>query len=530
MKVTHIPFQETRFFSKTIIDYLEKKESIQPYYNNFPDIAGFHNQIEEKQKSFRLQTRMVLVDALKAQNNKIKISDKTNENIEILKKQNSFTVTTGHQLNLFTGPLYFLYKIISTINICEELTEKFPKQHFVPMYWMASEDHDFDEINYFNFEGKKVAWNRKDGGAVGRFSTDGLASVFKVFASQLGNSVNAEFVKKLFSEAYLKHQNLAEATRYIANELFSETGLVIIDGDDITLKELFSPIVKEELENQTSFNSVSKTISTLKEDYKIQVNPRKLNLFYVGDNFRERIILENGVYSVNNTSMKFSKTEILKEVDKNPLAFSPNVIMRPLYQEVVLPNICYVGGGGEIAYWLELKDYFKEAEIPFPILLLRNSVQILTKKQQDKLKSLNISHSELFLEQDQLLSKKVIENSEIKIDFAKKINYLKNQFTDLKQVAKNTDVSFVGAVNAQENKQIKGLQNLEKRLLRAEKRRQKELVFRINELQNQLIPNYGLEERQRNFSEYYIAHGPSFLKALQGALKPLQLEFTILEL
>jgi len=176
MKVTHIPFQETRFFSKTIIDYLEKKESIQPYYNNFPDITGFHNQIEEKQKSFRLQTRMVLVDALKAQYNKIKISDKTNENIEILKKQNSFTVTTGHQLNLFTGPLYFLYKIISTINICEELTEKFPKQHFVPMYWMASEDHDFDEINYFNFEGKKVAWNRKDGGAVGRFSTDGLAS------------------------------------------------------------------------------------------------------------------------------------------------------------------------------------------------------------------------------------------------------------------------------------------------------------------------------------------------------------------
>ena len=136
----------------------------------------------------------------------------------------------------------------------------------------------------------------------------------------------------------------------------------------------------------------------------------------------------------------------------------------------------------------------------------------------------------MFLDQDQLLSKKVIENSEIKIDFAKKINYLKNQFKDLKQVAKNTDVSFVGAVSAQENKQIKGLHNLEKRLLRAEKRRQKELVFRIKELQNQLLPNYGLEERQRNFSEYYVAHGPSFLKALQGALKPLKLQFTILEL
>jgi bacillithiol biosynthesis cysteine-adding enzyme BshC len=530
MNVTHIPFQETKFFSKIIIDYLEKKDSVESFYNNFPDIAGFHSQIQEKQKSFRNQTRLVLVDALKTQYKNFKISDKTRENIEILKKQNSFTVTTGHQLNLFTGPLYFLYKIISTINLCEELSEKFPKQHFVPVYWMASEDHDFDEINYFNFEGKKVAWNRKDGGAVGRYTTDGLEKVFHVFANQLGNSINAEFIKKLFSEAYLKHQHLAEATRYIVNELFSETGLVIIDGDDFKLKEIFSPIVKDELENQTSFNAVSKTISALQKEYKIQVNPRKLNLFYVGDNFRERIILENGMYAVNNSDKMFSKTEILKEVDNNPIAFSPNVIMRPLYQEVVLPNVCYIGGGGEIAYWLELKEYFKKTAIPFPIVLLRNSVQLLSEKQQKKLENLGITHKELFLDQQELLSRKVTENSEIKVDFSEKINFLRNQFSELKQVAKNTDISFIGAVNAQEIKQIKGLENLQKRLLRAEKRRQKELVIRIIDLQNQILPNQGLEERQRNFSEYYLAYGPSFIKVLKEALKPLQLEFTLVEL
>ena len=525
-----ISFKETGYFSELICDYLEQADTLKTFYNRFPNFDNFNKQIENKQSTFSSKSRIVLVNELQGQYSAIHASKSTLSNIEALSKNNTFTITTGHQLNLFTGPLYFLYKIVSTINLSKELKQKYPDYNFVPVYWMATEDHDFEEINYFNFKGKKVVWDRESSGAVGRLKTEGFDEVFKSFSNQLENTKNADYIKELFKNAYLSHNNLTDATRYLVTELFGEYGLVIIDGDDVRLKELFSPIVKEELENQTSFNSVSKTISTLKEDYKIQVNPRKLNLFYVGDNFRERIILENGVYSVNNTSIKFSKSEILKEVDKNPLAFSPNVIMRPLYQEVVLPNICYVGGGGEIAYWLELKDYFKEVEIPFPILLLRNSVQILTKKQQDKLKSLNISHSELFLDQDQLLSKKVIENSEIKIDFAKKINYLKNQFTDLKQVAKNTDVSFVGAVNAQENKQIKGLQNLEKRLLRAEKRRQKELVFRIKELQNQLIPNYGLEERQRNFSEYYIAHGPSFLKALQGALKPLQLEFTILEL
>ena len=530
MNITHIPFKNTGFFSKTMLDYLEKNKAIQPFYNNFPDISGFHNQIEEKQKIFRLQSRLILVDALKNQYKNFNISEKTSKYIESLKKQNTFTVTTGHQLNLFTGPLYFLYKILSTINLCEELSEKFPEQNFVPIYWMATEDHDFEEINYFNFEGKKVQWNRNDGGAVGRFSTEGLDDVFNVFSNHLGSSKNAEFIRKLFSDGYLKHKNLADATRYIANELFSEYGLVIIDGDDADLKQLFNPIIKDELDNHTSFKAVSKTIKELEKNYKIQVNPREINLFYLGDNFRERIIFENGIYKVNNTKITFSKAEILKEVDNNPKAFSPNVIMRPLYQEVILPNLCYLGGGGEMAYWLELKNYFKEVQIPFPILLLRNSVQLVSEKQVNKLGKLNISLEELFLKQYDLLSNKVTDNSDIKVNFDAKIQFLEKQFLELKEIAKQTDVSFGNAVNAQERKQVKGLQNLQKRLLKAEKNRQKDVVDRITQLQNEILPNQSLEERQRNFSEYYLAYGSSFIKALKGALKPLQLEFTVLEL
>ncbi|MFT6066415.1 MAG: hypothetical protein ACJAQX_002303, partial [Polaribacter sp.] len=265
MKVTHIPFQKTGFFSKTMADYLEKGDKIKPFYNNFPDINGFKNQIEEKRTSFRLQSRLVLVDALKKQYQPFKTPDKTAHNIELLKQQNTFTITTGHQLNLFTGPLYFLYKIISTINLSEELEKKFPEENFVPIYWMATEDHDFDEINYFNFDGKKVSWNRKDGGPVGRFSTAGLEEVFEVFSNHLGSSKNANYLKSLFSEGYLKHGNLADATRFIANELFKEYGLVIVDGDNKNLKQLFTPFVKDELENETSFKEVSKTILALEK-------------------------------------------------------------------------------------------------------------------------------------------------------------------------------------------------------------------------------------------------------------------------
>jgi len=530
MKVTQIPFKKTGFFSDMMIDYLDENSRLKPFYNNFPNTKGFYNQIEEKKKSFRLQNRIVLSDALHNQYKGFAISDKTQENIDLLKKQNTFTVTTGHQLNLFTGPLYFLYKIISTINLAEELSEKFPENQFIPVYWMATEDHDFDEINYFNFDGKKVLWNRKDGGAVGRFSTEGLEQVFNVFTEHLGNSKNAEYLKELFSRGYLQHNNLADATRFIANELFAEYGLVIIDGDDNSLKELFTPFVKQELENQVSYREVTNTIARLEENYNIQVNPREINLFYLGDDFRERIVFENGVYKINNTALVFTKEELLLELKNNPKAFSPNVIMRPLYQEVILPNLCYIGGGGEQAYWLELKSYFDAVEVPFPILLLRNSVQVLSEKQAKKLSNLNITKEEIFLNQHELLSKKVIENSDLEISFKDKKEFLKKQFLELKEVATKTDVTFLNAVNAQERKQIKGLENLEKRLLKAEKKRQNDLIERITKLLNSLLPNQSLEERQRNFSEYYLEYGNTFIKTLKTVLKPLELGFTILEL
>ncbi len=525
---TYIPFQNTGFFSTMMCDYLEKSDKLSPFYGNFPSIENFDNQIELKKQSFPETTRKQLVSSLKEQYKKITPSEETLNNIELLERKNTFTVTTGHQLNLFTGPLYFLYKIISTINLAEELTQKYSENSFVPVYWMATEDHDFDEINYFNFKGSKVQWNSNEEGAVGRFSTDGLDKVFNEFEKHLGTSKNAEFLKELFSNGYLKYNNLADATRYIANELFAEYGLVIVDGDDKGLKEQFIPIVKDELINQTSYKAVTKINALLSESYKIQVNPREINLFYLTDGLRERIIFENEVFKVNNTDIKFTETEILEELNTYPKRFSPNVIMRPLYQEVILPNLCYIGGGGEMAYWMQLKDYFETVNIPFPILLLRNSVQVVSVKQYGKLERLSISLEELFLKQHDLISKKVNENAEASFNFSEQKSFLEQQFNQLRDIVNKTDISYLGAVNAQEKKQLKGLENLEKRLLRAEKRRQSDLVDRITKLQSEILPNLSLEERKRNFSEYYLEYGKDFVVALKDKLKPLQLEFFVL--
>lgn len=532
MDCTQIPYKETGYFSKIILDYIAQKESIQPFYHRFPSIDNFEAQIEEKSQSFSTEHRKVLANALEQQYQDIEMSKLTQEHINQLVLPNTFTITTGHQLNLFSGPLYFLYKIISVINLCKELKEKYPKQNFVPIYWMASEDHDFEEIQYFNFKGKKISWEQEATGAVGRLNTDGLESVFENFSNLLNNGTNADELRDLFKKAYLEHDNLTDASRYLVNALFGDTGLVVVNGDDKSLKSLFKPYAVKELEEQVSFKEVTKTSEQLSlKSYPNQVHPREINLFYIGDGFRERIIKNDDGFIVNNTALTFSSAQdIFEQTEKNTDVVSGNALLRPLYQEVILPNLCYVGGGGELAYWMQLKSTFEKFEVPFPMLLLRNSALLVNKKQQKKATKLGVTIQELFMSQNDLIAKKVNERSKIDFDFETKRNQLKQNFKELEAIAAKTDTSFIGAVKAQEKKQLKGLDKLEKRLLKAEKKQMYDIVTRIELLQNELFPNQSLEERQRNFSEYYEAYGKDLIATLFKELKPLDLKFNIVRL
>ncbi|HQV35205.1 MAG TPA: bacillithiol biosynthesis cysteine-adding enzyme BshC [Flavobacterium sp.] len=529
-----ISYQQSGYFSALINDYLNEKPELKALYHRFPNLENFKLQLEEKRNNFNYKDngklkREDLVSVLEKQYQSIVASETTLNNIKLLNNLNTFTITTGHQLNLFTGPLYFLYKIVSTINLCKELKSEFPEHDFVPIYWMATEDHDFEEINYFNFKHKKISWNRESFGPVGRLSSDGLEAVFAVFESEIGLGKNAEGLKNLFKKAYLEHTNLADATRFLANELFSKEGLVIIDADKSDLKKSFIPYIKNEVLNQTAFAKVNET-SPLLESYSVQVNPREINLFYIENNLRERIVFENGSYAVLNTKMTFSEEEILKEVDNHPEKFSPNVLLRPLYQEVILPNLCYIGGGGELAYWLELKSFFESQHVTFPILLLRNSVLLATEKQVEKADKLQLTWRDLFLNQQELFNQKTKLLSDFTIDFTAQKDALKKQFEALHEMAKTTDKSFLGAVKAQEAKQIRGLENLEKRLLKAEKRVHQEQLNRIISLQNELFPNQSLQERKINFSEFYVEFGAELIEILLKELKPLENEFKVVVL
>lgn len=528
-----ISFRDTAYVSKLICDYVENRPELKLFYNQFPTLENFKAQLESKQSTFSSEKRSVLVAALTNQYTPLSPSKLTTNAIQSLGDENTFTVTTGHQLNLLGGPLYFLYKIITTINLAKELKLKYPENTFVPVFWMASEDHDFEEINHFNFQNKRFQWTQQNSGGVGSVSTSGLAELIEVFSVVLGNSPHAIELKELIQNTYLQHSNLASATRYLVHALFGSDGLLIIDGNNPELKQIFIPQITSELTNQRAFATVSETntqLTKIDAAYKIQVNPRELNLFYLKENLRERILKKEGVFSVLNTDITWDLAGILEEVNAHPERFSPNVIMRPLYQETILPNLCYIGGGGELAYWLQLKSYFESEQIQFPILLHRNSVLLISEKQHQKLDKLKVSVSDLFKNKQALIQSQIKKISVLPIDFSSQKELLKQQFKYLYTIANQTDKSFKGAVSAQEKKQINGLEALEKRLLKAEKKAHKEYIKRLEFIHLELFPNGGLQERITNFSEFYLEHGNTFIDSLKTELAPLDQKFHVLTL
>lgn len=529
MAITRIPFRETGYFSTLICDYLDHHPGLQSFHSGEPNWNSFKNQIEEKGNCFSKDSRETLVSALKEQYQNIAEKELIIQQIDLLSDEKTFTVTTGHQLNLLTGPLYFIYKIVSTINSCKALKAQFPAYNFVPVYWMASEDHDFEEISFFHFQGKKIKWNKDAQGAVGRMPIDDLESLIDHFELFLGNTNNASQLKDWIENSYRKASTLAEATRLIVHSLFSDQGLVIVDADHPGLKKQFIPHLKNEIVDQNCATSVSQSIEALKKEYspayKPQVNPREVNLFYLDTNSRERLVKKGNSFQTVDSKNTFTEKALIDLMDQHPEKFSPNVLMRPLYQEVILPNLAYIGGGGELAYWLQLKTYFSTEHIPFPLLMLRNSAVLISEKNAKKAERLQLTPHDLFLKRNELINKKIRAISNVNIDLEALRTTLANQFLFLEEIVSQTDASFEGAVKAQKKKQLNGINALEKRLLQAQKKKLIDHVERLSQLQEKVFPQESLQERHANFFEFYLHYGDALLPFLLENLDPFSKEF-----
>lgn len=527
-----IPYLDTPFFSKLIRDYLAQNSTIAPFYNRPPQLSKIVASMPERARKFSKDIRNDLCLALAQQYQGLEINEVLQKNLDCLSSSHSLTVTTGHQLNLFGGPLYFIYKIITVLKLAEQLNQNQNEHVVVPVFWMASEDHDFEEINFFRFEGEKISWNRDSGGAVGRLSTDGLKEVFEVLASLTGRSQNARQLQTLFEEAYIRHQSLADATRFLVHQLFGDKGLVVLDADSPLLKKYFINTVKKEITEETTFHQVEKTSAKLKEmGYHKQVNPRHINLFYLDNNHRLRIERDpqKGFLYIEGLEPTYSDEQLLEKAASQPDCFSPNALLRPVYQEIILPNLVYAGGAGELAYWLQLKSTFDAFNVPFPALLHRNSALVISEKQARKIEKMGLSLAELFTDKENLIQSLVRRISDIRIDFTPQKEHLEKQFTELYELAQKTDASFLGAVKAQEAKQKKGLDKLEKRLLKAQRKKLQDQTQRLGKLHDELFPGGQLQERFENFSTFYLHQGEEWFDKLLQTFDPFEMGFYLIK-
>lgn len=524
---TSIPYRQTGYFTTIINDYIEQSPGLQPFYEHPVSWDGIRESIKKRQ-AFRTD-RTTLVQVLEEQYAQVVTSEAVKANIAQLQHENTFTIVTAHQPHIFTGHLYFIYKIVHAIKLADELNRRLPACHFVPVYYMGSEDADLDELGKIFIGGEEIKWPTSQQGAVGRMSTKGTEEIIERLAGELSVQPYGPELISLLKECYHPSTNIQTATFQLVNRLFSRYGLVVLIPDNARLKSAMRAVFREDLLQQTPSEIVENTITQLSAQYKVQATPREINLFYLKDDIRERIVKVGEEYRVVGKGIRFTEGSLLDELEKHPERFSPNVILRGLFQETILPNIAFVGGGGETAYWLELKELFHHYQVPFPLLLLRNSFLFIERKWKERISKLGIELPQLFKEERLIANDIVRRDTDKQLQLNGEMEELNAVYARIQALAGKVDSTLSKHVSTLQVRATERLYRLEKKMLLAEKRTFSDQQNQLQTLKRALFPRKSLQERVDNFMPYFARWGDDFITMIYNHSPLLEQLFTVIE-
>jgi bacillithiol biosynthesis cysteine-adding enzyme BshC len=519
MKKNFVSLESTHLFSQFFKDYIQEASQLKPFYAQYPNVENLHQQV--RHKNFSQENRNILVQEIEQQYKSIEIDTACKNNIHKLGLYNTYTITTGHQLNLLTGPLYFIYKIASVVKIATQLKFTNPENNFVPVFWMASEDHDFQEINHFHLFSQKWEWQSQEKGAVGQFATSGIHELLKPIADI------PDWVKNIYENAH----NLADATRKIVHRLFPNSGIVVIDANCKALKSIFKPIMLSEVEQQTCFQKISESTQQLEQlGYQTQASARPINLFYLEKGIRARIELDetSQLYKVVGHDITFSLEQIKRAIQEHPEKFSPNVVLRPMYQETILPNLAYIGGPAEIIYWLQLKSSFEALHIPFPLLIPRIFALHINSNLKSKIEKLGLSNEDLFRAEEDLKKEIVLKNQISSFDCSQDKKAVEDIFQQLYSHAEEIDKTLLLFIEAEKSKALKILDEVEKKFTKALERKNDAPIKQLQNIKSKLFPQGEAQERHDNYFNIGIFQ-PHFISDLIETIEPFQFQYHILE-
>jgi bacillithiol biosynthesis cysteine-adding enzyme BshC len=516
---------QTHSFSKISEDLVYNQSVFKQLINREFSIKNIETQIEEKKNNYSISVRKILVDSLKKQYEG-ETSIEVLKNIELLNEENTFTITTGHQLNLFGGPLYVVYKILHIITLSERLKLEYPKYNFVPLFWLASEDHDFEEVNHVQLFNQKITWDEFQGGPVGLYETKHWTALQEQLSSFFLRSESNE-IKELI--ATYSGETVADATKNLIHFLFHSYGLVVLDPNRKELKEQFKSVFLKEIEHQFVESAVELSNEQIQDlGYKPQAFVRPINIFYIEKGIRERIVKNNSSYTIPSKG-EFTKEELIHLLEKHPERFSPNVMLRPLYQETLLPNLVYVGGGGEISYWIQQKGIFDSVNIPYPLIQVRASIQLIESKTLQKWETLGFSVPSFFKSLQELQNEFLEKQNTVEIDYSELDNQVSTLQNTILEFTVKKDKQLGKFAEAEITKLMKQIEGIKAKVSKLQKQQFEIQLKQIEDIRTKALPLNGLQERYYSFFHFCaIGKVHERLAQIKSALDPLEKDLIIL--
>jgi len=525
---------------KLFLDYVSPEEAefgkVRRFFNaGFRENEDFFKVIESKSRNYnanRYFDRNALIDILKTQNVSFGGNEYTAENIEKLKRDNTFAIVTGQQVGLYTGNLYTILKAASAVKLAANLKERFADYDFVPVFWMESEDHDFEEANHVNIinrnnelvrigypelkpEEGEAARNAKP---VGSMVFDGL--IEEINEQLRLNLIETDFKGKLVErvrEFYRPGNDFRHAFAQFMNSLFRESGIVFIDPSEKEVKRLLSPIFERELRTSPKLcEAIIDTSAELEKEYDLQVKPKVINLFYIHNGNRYLIEpRENNRFALKNSKRRFEQEEMMQCLNESPWNFSPNVVLRPICQDYLLPTVAYVSGPAEISYFAQLMPAYQHYDITMPVIYPRASVTFLEGKVTKFLKNYGVEFIEVFHPKT-LIGKVVEKLSEIKIDdvISKAQEEFSKTFHDLKTATARIDRTLLGTIENIRERLNTGMEILKDKLINAQAEKSEVAMKQVQKVTNNLYPHKNLQEREINVSYFLNKYDETLVQKL----------------
>jgi bacillithiol biosynthesis cysteine-adding enzyme BshC len=540
-----ISYSEIPENTKLFLDYINNFDKVQKFYKyNFRDKESFISKFQQL-KEYPREFRAELSTIINSQYKDLAPSSKTLKNISLLKNKETLAIVTGQQLGVLGGPMYTFYKIITAIKLASHLSERFDSYHFVPVFWLEGDDHDFDEVRMINIlndnnEIIKISYSddtleeELNRGSIGHLKfTDSISKFLNEFEAQLRDTEFKTQLMENLRNLYKEEKTFKDSFKELLFWLFDQYGLIIFDPQDARVKELLKPIFKKEVSNFRSHTeNLVNTSAKLEELYHAQVKIRPINLFYNYDEGRYIIEPFENEFRLKGKRKKFLIDELVALIDAEPDKFSPNVLLRPVCQDYLLPTAFYIGGPSEIAYFAQILPLYEFYNVDPAIIYPRSSATIVEKSVKTILDKFELELNDLFTDPNKLKNQIISTVSENNLEnlFKNSKNKIDLVFDELKEKLFEIDKTLLEVNSKYRIKVLTYFDELNAKASEAQRKRYEITLRQIDKASLILYPNQILQERELNFFQFANKYSTEFLKKIFDDLAINKFEHQIIEL